>query len=359
MKNVRKIISLLLCLSLCASAASLFAFGADAGESVTVKFLNYNVSGLPDVNYLLRKDGGKDISLNQSLLGSQLDESDFDVIAVQEDFGYHNLLVANMDSYKYKTPHYGSIPGGDGLNIFTRTAPIYDMKRTAWTKAGGPISDGDMLTAKGILYTVLDLGDGIYLDFYNIHSDAFDDPDSAAARASQYKQLMDLVEKNSAGRPVIITGDFNTTLALMHWENNEDEYALREQFYVRGGFKDAWNELVGDGNYVDPPASNYVWGESDSVEKYLYKDGGGVSISASGFEYLRFFNDKGESISDHAAAVCSFTFTKTADFAPDTRSHSVKSITGMTILMNTLKWVLKDLATVFRNWGEVKEWLGL
>ena len=357
MKTTKKLFAVLLCLTICLGVCSIFAF-ADA-DSVTTKFLNYNVSGLPDIKYLLNKDGGKDISHNQSLLGQQFEDSDYDVIAVQEDFSYHDQLVASMGSYKYKTTHYGAIPGGDGLNIFTRSSKIYDMKRTAWTRAGGPFSDGDALTAKGILYTVLDMGEGIYVDLYNIHADAFDDPDSAAARASQYEQLMDMVEKYSADRPVIITGDFNTTLALMHWENNADEYALREQFYVRGGFKDAWNELIGDGNYVDPPASNYVWGESDSVEKYLYRDGGGISITASDFEYVRFFNDDGESISDHSAAVCDFTFTKTADFAPDARTHSVKTISKTTIFFNTMKWVFKDLVQVFKNWSEVKEYIGL
>ena len=215
------------------------------------------------------------------------------------------------------------------------------------------------MTAKGILYTVLDMGDGIYVDFYDIHADAFDDPDSAAARASQYEQLMDMVEKYSADRPVIITGDFNTTLSLIHWANNADEYALREQFYVRGGFKDAWIELCGDGNYVDPPASNYVWGESDSVEKFLYRDGGGVSITACDFEYVKFCNENGESFSDHSGAVCDFTFTKTADFTPDARTHSVKTISRTTIFFNTLKWVLKDLVRALTSWDEMKDLLGI
>ena len=98
MKSFKKIFAVLLCVSLCAGVLGLCSFASD---SVTAKFLNYNVSGLPDINYLLRKEGGKDISLNQSILGKQLEASDYDVIAVQEDFGYHNLLVANMDSYKY------------------------------------------------------------------------------------------------------------------------------------------------------------------------------------------------------------------------------------------------------------------
>ena len=358
MKTAKKAFALLLSVLLCFGACA-FISSAEESDSVSARFMNYNVSGLPDVKYLLGKEGGVDVPSNQSTLGKQLDKSPYDVIAVQEDFGYHDLLVANMGSYKNKTTHYGSIPGGDGLNVFTRSIPIYDMKRTAWNVSGGPIADGDSLTAKGILYTVLDMGDGIYVDFYNIHADAFDDPDSAAARASQYEQLMDLVEKNSADRPVIITGDFNTTLCLMHWENNADEYALREQFYVRGGFKDAWNELCGDGNYVDPPASNYVWGESDSVEKYLYRDGGGVSITASDFEYVRFYNLKGESISDHSAAVCDFTFTKTDDFVPDARAHSVKTVSAAAIRFNMLKWIIKDLIQVFKNWNDVREWLGI
>lgn len=357
MKKMKKLISLLLCAALCLGVCC-FAASAES-DSVTAKFLNYNVAGLPDIKYLLHKDGGRNVSVNQSILGRQLEASDYDVIAVQEDFGYHDLLVANMDSYKNKTSHYGSIPGGDGLNVFTRSAAIYDMQRTAWNVSGGPISDGDCMTAKGILYTVLDMGNGIYVDFYDLHADAFDDPDSAAARASQYEQLMDMVEAKSADRPVIITGDFNTTLALIHYRNNADEYALREQLYVRGGFKDAWTELCGDGNYVDPPASNYSWGVSDSVEKFLWRDGGGVSISASDFEYLKFLDNNGESISDHSAVSINFTFTKTADFTPDARAHSVKTLSKGAVFINTIKWIFKDLSLAFSRWDEMKDLLGI
>ncbi|MBQ3519910.1 MAG: DUF4368 domain-containing protein [Clostridia bacterium] len=40
--------------------------------------------------------------------------NDFDIVAVQEDFGYHNTLVENMNGFNHKTHHAGSIPGGEG-----------------------------------------------------------------------------------------------------------------------------------------------------------------------------------------------------------------------------------------------------
>ena len=102
----------------------------------------------------------------------------------------------------------GSIPGGDGLNVFTKSMPIYNEKRVTWDKLFGDLVEGDTLTPKGIIYTVIEIADGVYVDFYNIHADAFDTEGSRKARESNYKQLMAMVEENSAknNRPVIITG---------------------------------------------------------------------------------------------------------------------------------------------------------
>ena len=63
--------------------------------------------------------------------------------------------------------------------------PIYNEKRVTWNEACGILTDGsDELTPKGFVYTVIDIGNGIYVDFYNLHADAYGGAGSVAAVVS-------------------------------------------------------------------------------------------------------------------------------------------------------------------------------
>ncbi len=354
MKKTKKVLALVLSLMMLLGMFSLVSFASE--ESVSAKFLCQNVAGLPDFKALIGK-GDKDIAGNEKKIGKIIENGGFDVVAVQEDFGYHKELVSELKSYNFQTKSTGTIPGGDGLGVFTKSAKIYDATRTPWNTAFGDISEGDTLTPKGILYTVLDMGNGIYVDFYNLHADAFGNEGSSLARADQYKQLMALVEKNSKDRPVIITGDFNTSLSSKaDGDNGADERAMYEVI-VGTGFKDAWIELENGGDYVNfgkwHASGIPSWGNWDSVEKYYYRNGGGVEITASDFEYFAVSDENGAALSDHNGAVCNFTFTKTADFREDTRAHSVKTQSDASIFFNRIKWIMKDLSYIFAHLDEV------
>jgi endonuclease/exonuclease/phosphatase family metal-dependent hydrolase len=139
-----------------------------------------------------------------------------------------------MNGYDYTTNHTGSIPGGDGLNLFTKDMPIYNETRVSWNEQSGILSDGsDELTPKGFVYTVIDIGNGIYVDFYNLHADAYGGEGSIAARTSQYKQLAEFIQARSAenDRPVIVTGDFNTQGVV--------NKTLSYNTMIAGGFSDS------------------------------------------------------------------------------------------------------------------------
>ncbi|MGN1479123.1 MAG: hypothetical protein ACI4XH_05095, partial [Acutalibacteraceae bacterium] len=188
MKKIKSVMSLFLC------AVMLFCLsvlGSAQQEENTGNFtaLCYNVSGLPDINWILGKENAVDVMGNQLQLSKTLKNSFYDIIAVQEDFTYHTSLVKYITNYDYKTNHSGSIPGGDGMNIFSKT-PIYNEERTTWNTSYGVIANGaDEMTPKGILYTVIDLGNGVLIDFYNIHADAYGDEGSAEARRDNFNQL--------------------------------------------------------------------------------------------------------------------------------------------------------------------------
>lgn len=308
MKPIRKTMAFVLACVLLLTMSAVTALAADK----TVKLLCYNVAGLPSISGLMGMEN-TDVAGNQRQLGRLLNTEAYDIIAVQEDFGYHRFLSAGLTNYSYKTVHSGGIPGGDGMNVFSKF-PIYNTRRVPWQMASGVFNDGDELTPKGILYALLDLGDGIYVDLYVIHADAFGDDASVAARNDNFRQLAAMINAKNSDRPVIITGDFNTSSHL------SDGKAFTS-YMQNAGFKDAWTELNNGGNYSDydkyiaehGTSQEGYWGVWDSVEKVLYRDGKGVDVSVTSFAYVDFCNN-GVSISDHKAAGATLTFTKTPEF---------------------------------------------
>lgn len=304
MKPIRKITAFVLACVLLLTMCAVTALAADK----TVKLLCYNVAGLPSISGLMGMEN-TDVPGNQRQLGNLLNAETYDIIAVQEDFGYHRLLSAGLTHYPYQTVHSGGIPGGDGMNIFSKF-PLYNTRRVPWQMASGVFNDGDELTPKGILYALLDLGDGIYADLYVIHADAFGDDASVAARNDNFRQLAAMINAKKSNRPVIITGDFNTSSHL------SDGKAFTDYMITNAGFTDAWTKLKNSGDYQNYSTfgNQAYWGVWDSVEKVLYRDGKGVTVNVTDFSYLDFKNADGASISDHKAASATLTFTKTPAF---------------------------------------------
>ena len=325
----------------------------DKAEKYVLKTVNFNVAGLPFAALQ-----GENVIAKQKAAGKYLSQNDFDIVVVQEDFGYHKYLVNSMNGFNYMTNHTGGIPGGDGLNIFTKNMPVYNETRVPWNEACGILSDGsDELTPKGFVYAVIDVGNGIYVDFYNIHADAYGGEGSIAARTSQYKQLAEFIQARSAenDRPVIVTGDFNN---YMH--THEDDGALYETLYRQCGLKDAWIEYHNNGDYFNMYNWHITglpaWGNWDSVERFMYKPGGGVDVVVSDFKYVEVCDENGEVISDHSSAECEFTFIKTADFVENTQE--LKTVeTSENGFIHRLKWIFKALLMVLSDIGNLPELL--
>lgn len=326
----------------------------DKSEKYTVKAVNFNVAGLPFAVL-----SGENVAANQKAAGKYLSQGGFDIVAVQEDFGFHKYLVNSMDGFNYMTNYTGGIPGGDGLNVFTKNMPIYNETRVEWDEACGILSDGsDALTPKGFVYSVIDIGNGIYVDFYNLHADAYGGEGSKLARSNQLRQLAEFIKARSAenDRPVIITGDFNN---YMH--THEDNGALYKTLYLECGFKDGWVECHNDGDYFNMyewhMTGVHPWGKWDSVERFMYKSGGGVDVVVSDFRFVEVCDDNGKVISDHSSAECDFTFIKTADFEENTQSlQKTEKVFGRNFF-NLIKWIFKDLVMVFSDIKNLPELL--
>ncbi|MBQ3590929.1 MAG: endonuclease, partial [Clostridia bacterium] len=89
-----------------------------------ISILNYNVAGLPK----LFGNAAEDVEDNQRQIGEILAAGGYDILAVQEDFGYHKALAAGLTGYPYTTIHSGGVPGGDGMNVWSEY-PLYNENR--------------------------------------------------------------------------------------------------------------------------------------------------------------------------------------------------------------------------------------
>lgn len=348
MKTTKKLFAAALALL---TLLSLFSVTSFAEEKKTLSLLSYNVAGLPDFKALVGK-GDKNVKENQKNIGKILNGGNYDLIAVQEDFGYHASLEKELSSFSYKTNHTGGVPGGDGLNFYSKY-PLYNETRTPWNKLYGVFENGaDEMTPKGILYCVLDLGDGVLVDFYDIHADAFGDEGSKAARRDNFKQLSELINSRGTDRPVIVTGDFNIAF---HYGKNDD--GLYDYFVTGCNLRDSWVELHNNGDYKDfsecpkKYGADY-WGRWESVEKFLYRDGGGVSLKPTESEYKYLFAEDGTALSDHATISTVFEVTKTDDFK---KSDIALSVTKADKLDSFIKRVFLFFTDLFKALAHLDE----
>ena len=343
------VLSVILCLLCTSCARDMTEMQTVSPDNRRFTLINYNVAGLPK----LFGNQAEDVGANQEKIGAQLAMREFDIVAVQEDFGYHSdLLVGLGDAYPARTIHSGGVPGGDGLNVYSRFA-LYNETRTPWSAAYGIIEDGaDEMTPKGILYTLIELEDGVYLDFYDIHADAYGDAGSTAAREVQFRQLADLLKSRTIDRPIIITGDFNTSL------HHGNDSGLYENLMAECSLDDAWITLFNNGNtddFSEHHDSAALW---DSIEKVLFRSGGGVELTPASFAYEYLTDDDGVSLSDHPSVVCSFTYSLSETFTPTEEAMTVPGRNHLAGAMNKIRYIAVDLWKIFSNfdqlWGYMK-----
>ena len=355
---MKKVLAVLLSVLLLGSSFAVAASAAATGDSGSFSALCYNVAGLPDVSFVTGEEA-RDVPANQTTIGKFVSEQKYDIFAVQEDFGYHDILVKALPDYKYKTSHHGGVPVGDGTNTFTRTFPMYDEAHIVWNQLYGIADDGaDEFSQKGITYTCIEIAKGVYVDFYNLHADAYGDAGSLAARQDNFRQLAALINSRSVNRPVIVTGDFN---AFVY----QDASGLKETLVDGAGLKDAWVELYNGGNYDDCEAFLAEYGESwtnkwgvwDSVERFMYKDGEGVSLTCDSFRYVDVKNSDGKSCSDHMAAEATFSYAVTGELPAEKPQTSKGSLlTGLQEAFRRIITFFKALFMGFSNLDKVKEY---
>lgn len=207
----------------------------------------------------------------------------YDLALVQEDFAYHDLLIADAEHPYQSEPHPDSNPRelafGDGLNEFSQFE-FGALDRVTWAECNGTVDSGsDCLTIKGFFAATHTLSEGIEVLVYDLHMDAGGSEGDIAARDAQVAQLLAHLEANAGDHAVIIGGDTNM--------DEEDEASL-VALLDGAGLVDACRALA--------------CGEEGRIDRVLLRSSAQVELTAVDWQVDdRFVDPEGNQLSDHEA----------------------------------------------------------
>lgn len=293
-------ITFLVILLLIASIISLSSTTVFADTSTkSFKVLTYNVAGLPDI----LSSGNP--AVNTIKISPKL--NDYDFVAVQEDFAYHDDLISEV-MHPYLTSHSGNVPFGDGMNFISRV-PFSDVKRITWKDRHGYFDDGsDKLTPKGFMCCQVMLEPGVYVDIYTLHTDAGSSEGDYNARRSNIIQIANYIKEHSQGNAVIVLGDTNSRYT--RYQDNFEAALLEEC-----DLSDPWIELVRNG--IVPPdgeplmdTSNLNGPNFEVVDKVFYRSSQAVILTPVMYklEDIYFVDENGDQLSDHYPISVTFEY---------------------------------------------------
>jgi hypothetical protein len=300
-------------LALVVTTTAITASGANAQAERTGTFraLTYNVAGLPEPL------SGSEPAINTVLISPLL--NDYDLVLVQEDWVdpvppvppfdfYHDDLISQVDHPYLSTP--ASPPLGtdptrptaliaDGLNRLSRFS-FGDITRVRWTNCfgGADTSDGgaaDCLAQKGFEVARTTFADGVEVDVYNLHGEAGGTALDEEYRAEDYVLLADFMATYSAGRAVIVGGDFN-----LHTDEEPDSTV--------------YDTFLGETGLIDVCEVVECGDDADQIDKFAFRSGGGIDVTplSHRFEREKFQRSDGEPLSDHDALAVTFEWTAAA-----------------------------------------------
>ena len=261
-----------LCLFFAAGFSPVFSSIQNEGS---LRILSYNIAGLHNIISPLKN------RKNMTLIGEKI--NDFDIVLLQENFSYSSLLMETTNfPFWQKADTRGLL--GSGLMRLSRF-PFWEFYRYKWPKCSGIFSkDSDCLAKKGFTFSRYEVSPGVFIDVYNIHSDAGRHKKDKKARLAQLNFLAAKIKENSKGRAVIIGGDWN----LLH--DDEDDQLIFGLFMVKNKFRYMCSDLrcseTGQG----------------ALDRFVFRDGKKVSLKQRHLALpseLNFYDQKGIPLSDH------------------------------------------------------------
>ena len=314
----------LLCGSLTSSAE-------EANEQFSIATLN--VDGLPQKILVVKLNPDGPGSAGSARIGKYLLKKGYDLVMMQEDFNYHDVLSVLLED-DYSFDEWSGDVGIEGHQIdylhlqnhrfecdglmacWKNDLQVTPAGRTAWTKNFGKFSHAnDEIVTKGFRRYEVTLRYGSRIVVYNMHMDATLDEDEAEekggpdfeARQAQWTQLKEEVLQQLDTRPIIITGDLNS---FYDRDNVKSVFIDAINESGLGTASDVWVELMNEGVY--PTASettelNNVR-NGESLDKIIYiNPASGTkitplswSIDTEGYQY------DGKPLGDHYPVVATF-----------------------------------------------------
>jgi hypothetical protein len=229
--------------------------------------------------------------------------NEFDIVNVQEDFNYHSALYDTCNLHNYRSPTTGGMGIGSGLN----TMSYYpfdgdDMIRINWDDCNGV----DCLTPKGFTLATVRLAEGVYIDIYNLHTQAQTNDADLEARRANILQLLDYIGSNSADNAVIVMGDTNT-----RYTREGDNIGE----LLDAGFSDVWIELIRGGDVPVKGGGALVCGpkitdaDCEIVDKVLYRSNAFITLTPTNYKVRQDDeNEDGLKLSDHPPVAANWTY---------------------------------------------------
>ncbi|KAI5928085.1 endonuclease/Exonuclease/phosphatase [Camillea tinctor] len=281
--------------------ASMLAAKALAATSGDFSVLTMNVAGLPEI--LNGNDVPGDKTANSKLIGSKFAAYNYDIIHAQEDFNYH-ASIYETDTHPYRTATSGGVPFGSGLNTLA-TFDWINFTRVKWSTCSNA-SGADCLTPKGFTFMRAKIDEGVYIDVYNLHTDAGTEPDDLTARSANVKQVADYIDTWSVGNAVLIFGDTNS-----RYTRTGDSIRT---FAEQNGMTDTWVELIHKGSIpteetiCDNPSTINT---CETVDKVFYRGSALLDLTATywNYESSKFLQSNGSVLSDHNPITVNFTWS--------------------------------------------------
>lgn len=270
-----------------------------SGSAAEFTVLSYNIAGLPE---------GLSSAVNRdyctAIIGQKI--RDYDIINVQEDFNYHATLYAN-DDHPYRTATSGGAGIGSGLNTLSSFPFSDDIDRVRWSNCNGT----DCLTPKGFTWLRLRLAEGVFIDVYNLHTNAGSESADYTARRANINQIVSYIKTNSAGNAVLIFGDSNC-----RYTRSEDN--IRAILTELGAY-DSWVQLIKGGVPPEIGSEALVCADTsviltdfscEVVDKIFYRGNNFITLIPLEYSALDdvFRYGNGYILSDHRPAYTKFQY---------------------------------------------------
>ncbi|KAL1889036.1 hypothetical protein Cpir12675_005938 [Ceratocystis pirilliformis] len=276
-----------------ATIAALSAPSLVQAASGTLNVLTMNVAG--------NVPGDK--VANAKSIGTYFDELNYDVINIQSDFDNHDSIY-ETDKHSYRTTTSGGVGQGDGLNTLSNLSFI-DFRRIKWDKCSNAEGD-DCDTPKGFTFMRARVAEGVYIDMYNLQTDAGMKGDDVAARSKNLAQVSEYIKTWSGGNAVMVFGDTNSIFS-----RTADNINV---FSDQNGMTDAWYTLVRNG---DAAADVTCQNPSDTLmcelgDKVISRSSELLTLDATTVEYVgkKFLQSNGNVLSDRDPVHVALTWTQ-------------------------------------------------